>query len=567
MELGQSMKHQNVAAPRAVRTAGTRRFSNRRPFQLAGPAALWAWTTWLAVGLVSGCGGGRAPEDTVTLAIPAEVATLDPALGYDTYSVAVIHGIAAGLVDYDAGTELRPELAESWSVSDDRRRYAFTLRSGFAFANGRPVTARDFKYSLERVLAPPTKSPGAELFLDLVGARAFREGRRTDVAGVQATDDSHLVFQLEHPSPVFLEALATTFAAPVAREAVEKEGARFGDRPVAAGPFRVETWLRGQYLRLSATNNPSPALDPASSAGRPRQIRLDFTVPELTQMTRFKNQALDVTSGVPSVEIARMMADPAMKPLLVSAVVNQTWYMGMNTRQPPFDDVRVRQAVNYAVDRAKQVQLAGIGQEAYSILPPPMPGYMPAFRPYERDLERARALMRAAGHSTGARAAMWIVAEEPWRRRAQGLQADLREIGLEVELREAEFAAYLKEYKKESAQCWYGGWFPDYPDPSSFLDVLFSSRHITPTGSLNSTRYSNPRVDALLDRAARMPAGPERLGLYQEVEKQVMRDAPWAPLYFETEAHLRQPYLEGAEPHPVWRYLRLGQLSKHDRPR
>lgn len=520
--------------------------------RLAGPAA-GARLALLAAGLLlAGCAGGPPPANTLVLAIPSEVRTLDPAAGYDTYSVAVIHAVASSLLDYD-GTDLRPSLAASWTASPDRLRYAFTLQPGAKFANGRAVTAADVKYSLERVLNPATKSPGASMFAEIEGAEAFQKGKAGGVSGIQATDESHILIRLKEPVAVFPYRMAMTFAAPVAKEAVEREGEHFGDRPVAAGPYRLERWERRRALDLVRV---------AAEPPHPERIHLDLGVPDTTQLTRFNTQALDVTSGVPTADLPRIAADPAKSALLAKAAVSQTWYMGMNTRLAPFDDMRVRQAVNYAVDREKQAQLAGLGEPAYSILPPPLPGYDAKLKPYEHDPEKAKALLAEAGHANGVSATMLIAAEDLWRRRAQGLQADLNAVGIHLELREMELTAYIKAYKQENAQCWYGGWFPDYPDPSSFLEVLFSSKNIRKTDSLNSTRYSNPEVDRLLERGSKMALGPERTALYQEAERIIMRDAPWAPLYYEVEAHLHQANVHGAAPDPVWRYLRLDGVTK-----
>src|SRR5262249_35063177 len=149
---------------------------------------------------------------------------------------------------------------------------------------------------------PATKSPGASFFTGLEGAAAFRAGKRPAVSGIQTPDDTHLVFQLTEPSTVFPYCLAMTFAAPVAREAVEKARDRFDEHPVPAGPFRVERWVRGQFLELARTAPAAPPL--------PQRIHLDLRVAEATQLTRFNTRALDVTSGAPFAEIPRLLEDP-----------------------------------------------------------------------------------------------------------------------------------------------------------------------------------------------------------------------------------------------------------------
>src|SRR5262249_32943873 len=160
----------------------------------------------------------------------------------------------------------------------------------------------------------------ATFFTAIEGADAYRAGKQPGVVGIQATDETHLVFQLKQPSSVFLYQLAMTFAAPVPREVVKTQGDRFADHVVGAGPYRLEKWERGRAIDLARMHRDPP---------HPAHIHVDLGIPETTQLTRFNTGALDVTSGIPPPEIPRLLADPSKTGVLAKAVVNQTWYLGM----------------------------------------------------------------------------------------------------------------------------------------------------------------------------------------------------------------------------------------------
>jgi len=509
----------------------------------------------LIVAVVVGCrpsapAGHRSP--VLRLVIPDELKTLDPAHAYDTYSSAVSHAICAGLVDYDEGTSLVPDLAAGWEISDQGRRYEFTLRPGVRFSTGAPVTSEDCRASLERVMRPETASNVRSFLAGIVGAREVMEGRAGRCTGIATPAADRLVIRLKEPSPTFLYVLAMNLGAILPRDTARRPPEEVSWRPIGAGPYRVARW-DGTTLTLA----PNPH-HPDATQLRPIALETRASDPAL-MMARFAAGEVHVLPLVPPAELARVRHDPALRGRFLEKPVNQTWYLGMNTRMKPFDDARVRRAVSLAINRQRQAQLEGAGVVATGMLPPTMPGHDPDLVPDPHDPRRARELLAEAGHWQGLRTTMWITPS--YRRRAEAIQADLRAVGIEVELRVVDLPTYLDGYKRENtAPCWYGGWYPDYPDPSSFLEVLFHSRNISPTKSLNATRYSNPEVDRLLDRAARMPLGEARLALYREAERRILADAPVVPLYYEVETRLWQPGVEGVEIHPVWRYLRLGRL-------
>ena len=180
-----------------------------------------------------------------------DLTTLDPQIGYDWQNWSVIKSIFDGLMDYKPGTtELEPDLAESYTVSDDGRTYTFKLRDGVKFHNGRPLTASDVKYSLERAISPATQSPGGGYYSMIKGFDDLIAGRAKELSGIATPDDRTVVFTLTRPDATFLHLLALNFAHVVPKEEVEKDGADFGRKPVGTGAFKFVEWVPGQRIVL-----------------------------------------------------------------------------------------------------------------------------------------------------------------------------------------------------------------------------------------------------------------------------------------------------------------------------
>jgi peptide/nickel transport system substrate-binding protein/oligopeptide transport system substrate-binding protein len=232
----------------------------------------------------------------------------------------------------------------------------------------------------------------------------------------------------------------------------------------------------------------------------------------------------------------------------------------MNMSRAPWNNPKVRQAAFLALNRERHAQLAGAGQTANGILPPFVPGYDPDRKLPGRNLAEAKRLLAEAGFPRGIpesqASEMWLANSDEYMRHAETIQADLAAAGIPVVLRPATMSEYLTGYRT-LAGCWYGGWYPDFPDAGNFLEPVFHGRS---TGS-NAAHYQNPEVDALLDRAHATPQGPVRIALYRQVEVILLRDLPWIPLYFEVETRYFRPDVTGVVVHPVWRQMLTG-ISK-----
>lgn len=511
----------------------------------------------LAVGLLLGMAlpaSGQTPRQGGTYQFslgPSDPPSLDPAHVTDTTSHAVVSELFDGLVELDREMRVRPAIAERWEIATDGRTYRFFLRKGVRFQNGREVTAEDFRYSFLRVLDPKTRSERTWILDKLEGAAEFLAGRAADVRGIRVRDRYALDLRLGEPFPPFLALLAYPAAMVVPREAVERAGADFSVRPVGTGPFRLTEWRRDDRLVLTASPN--------YFRGRPHLDRIVFRIiPEdLTRLQEFKAGALH-HSDVPAGLYQSIAADPALRGRLHSQSILGIQAVRLNLEVPPFaGNVKLRQALNHAVDKEAfaRVIMEGRVKPAAGILPPGMPGYSGGLAGYPFDRARARQLLAEAGFPEGKGLpplTLHYNTSLTNRRLAEFVQAQLAEVGVKVELAALDWPAYLKLVDAGQTQMHRMGWIADYPDPENFLTVLFHSRNIGARG--NTSRYRNPEVDALLDRADHAMGEAERVRLYQQAERRIVEDAPWIFLnYYSTDLLV----------HPAVRNL-VEQLSPMD---
>lgn len=501
-----------------------------------------------ALGLVLLLGVGAAAEaprrgGTFRAAFPSDPPTLDPAQASDTTSSAVIRQIFDGLLELDERLAPVGAIAGGWRVSDDRRVYTFDLRPGVRFHNGREVMAADVKYSFER--AARGKRPW--VFEKIRGGREFIAGRAPGIPGIRVLGPRTVEITLDHPFPPFAHLMAYDAAAIVPREEVEKWGSAFGTHPVGTGAFQLETWRRDDQVVLERF--------PDHFRGAPPLERVVFRVipAEITRFNEYRTGDLDV-SDIPTGHCRVVQKDPLLRGEVAIWSTLGTQAVRFNVERPPFDDARIRQAIARAVDPTVAVRglLEGCVASAQGILPPAMPGFSVHVRRLAFDPERARALLASAGVPGGRGLpplSYYFNTGDLNQRIAELLQAELRVVGIRLELRRRDWAAHLKLVDDGTAGFFRQGWIADYPDPENFLTVLFHSRNVGAAG--NTSRYRNPVVDRLLDEADAMPPGPERFARYQEAEQIVLDDAAWISLYHFSSRTLIKPYVRGLQRSPL----------------
>jgi len=495
----------------------------------------------LIAGPVAAAGG--KPAGTLRGVFVSDPPTLDPAQTTDTTSSAVVRQIFDTLVELDEKLQPVPGVAERWTISADQRTYTFVLRGGVKFQNGRALRAGDVKFSFER--AARGKRPW--VFEKIAGAPAFIKGGVGEIAGLRVLDDRTVEIRLEKPFAPFLYLMAYDAASLVPREETERLGAAFATRPVGTGAFRLKEWRRDDRVVLESF--------PEHFRGAPRLERIVFRVipAEITRFNDFKAGNLDFTD-IPTGHCRAVKADPVLKGQVAIWPTLGTHAVRFNVEKPPFNDRRVRLAVAHAIDPTAIVDglLEGCVIAGKGILPPALPGYRAAVTAPGYDVGRARQLLTEAGFPNGCGLPPITYnfnTGDLNQRIAELLQAQLREIGITLELRRLDWAAHIKVVDEGAVTMFRQGWIADYPDPENFLTVLFHSRNVGAAG--NTSRYRNPDLDRLFDQADAMPAGPARMKLYQDAEQRLLDEGLWITLYHYASRALIRPNVKGLERSPL----------------
>lgn len=463
-----------------------------------------------------------------------DITTLDPAIGYDWVNWSMIKSLYSRLMDYEPGTaNLVPSLAESFDVSADGLTYTFKLRPGVKFSNGRAVVASDVKYSIERAVNPKTQGPGAGFFGAITGFDAVSGGTSETLSGIETPDDMTVVFKLSRPDATFLHVLAINFASVVPKEAVEAAAGDFGKKPVGSGTFILKDWTIGQRLVFDRNpdyfNKDLPYID---------KVTVEVGQEPLVALLRLQQGEIDIAGdGIPPAKFLEIKNSPEGAQMIVDGEQLHTGYLTLNTKIKPLDDVKVRQAINMAVNKERITRiLNGRATPANQPLPPLMPGYDKAFTGYAFDVEKAKALLAEAGFPDGFETVLYSTNTDPQPRIAQAIQQDLAAIGVKAEVRALAQGNVIAAggTEGEAPMIWSGGmaWIADFPDPSNFYGPILGCGGAV-QGGWNWSWYCNEALDKRAIEADSIsdPAKvAERQAAWGKIFTDIMADAPWVPV-------------------------------------
>ena len=459
------------------------------------------------------------------------------------YDPATTHGtgdklVFSGLVSFDPYLNLTPDLAESWSVSQDGTVYIFTLRQNARFHNGRPVTAQDVVYSWERAASPALHSDTALTYLgDIVGVREMAAGQANHISGLEALDTHTLKVTIDAPKPYFLLKLTYPTAFVVDQANVES-GEEWFRNPNGTGPYKLTEWRRFEQITYEANTD--------FYLGKPSIPYVIIKLYSGVGTRLYEAGEIDLT-GVGYYSAERFL-DPT-EPLhneLITGVDLCTGYVVFDVTQPPFDDIKVRQAFSMAFDRQKYIDvvLSGRALPAIGIFPPGLPGFNIGLKGLPYDPERARQLLAESKYGmdlpsivyTNAGIGSYIGGDV-----AALVQMWQQVLGVEITVENLEpNYFYEKIIAGQHGQIFGGGWCADYPDPENFADVLFHSGSTQNTGG-----YSNPELDVLLESARVEQDTTKRIEMYQQAEQIIVDDAPVLFTTHSLSYLLVKPYVKG----------------------
>ncbi|MDA0264296.1 MAG: peptide ABC transporter substrate-binding protein [Chloroflexi bacterium] len=462
--------------------------------------------------------------------------TLDPHLTTDATSAQIIVEVFGGLVTIDKDLNVVADLAENWEVTGDGRIYTFRIRPDAKFHDGKPVTAEDVRWSLERATDPLTEAPNADQYLgDIVGVDEKLSGDALEISGVRVVDERTIEITIDQPKSYFLAKLTYPTAFVLDRVTVEANPKTWFRKPNGTGPFRLSEYKVGETLVLTRNEN--------YHLGPPKLAEVEMILSGGTSMLMYENDEIDI-AGVGLADLDRLLdtSHSLNSQLMRAAPSFSVQYIGLNVNEPPLDDVKVRQALNLSIDK-REIATIVLGDQvvpAKGILPPGFPGFNPSVTGYSFDPDRARQLLSESKYGGDLDNLPPITITTPGSFGANvSLDMEVvlsmweQNLGIKTEFQQTEFATFLKDLNKRRFQMFDIGWIADYPDPENFLDILFYS-----DSSNNHTNYSNPEVDSLLEDARVETDEFRRYAIYNQVEQMILDDAPWIPLWYSGERYL-----------------------------
>ena len=502
----------------------------------------------------SGCGSSAGSSGTagtltdspknggsIAFAFQEEPTSLDPAVCWDVIGTQIEHQIYRGVIAYEpksgaAGLNLAPDLATevptaaNGGITNGGKTITFHLRKGVMFQApvSREVTAEDFKYSFERMIGLPT-APATYFYMGVVGAQAYYEKKAPTVTGFKVIDPYTFEINLTRPDLSFVGAYGgMDFCDVVPKEWVEKWGKQFNRHPLGTGPFMFDHWTQGQEIVLK--KNPDywqkgkPYLD---------ELVYRFSVFPQTAFLRLQRGDVDVLGNfVPTPDVALAKASPTLKQNLKSQLQMGTMYLFMNTQMKPFDNVKVRQAISWAVNREKLVKLlAGTAVPLWQIYPQLVPGYEAGKQFFGYDPAKAKALLAEAGYPDGFKTMLYTDNVAPHPQLMQSIQADLAATGITAGIKTMSTDTYRSFIDTPgSATMGLQSWGMDFPDPIDWISPFFSKAAAVKGGS-NSSFWWTPQMEKMIAEAQAMTDPSARFAKFQDMQNYIMTQPPYVTLY------------------------------------
>lgn len=486
--------------------------------------------------------GGELYGGTYQFAISNEYAGLDPQIDTTLAVYSRSRDIFSTLVRYKGNTlDLEPELlAQMPGVSADGKTYSFRLREDVLFHNGDKLTAKDVKFTFERMLTPATKAKNGWVLEEIVGAKEMLEGKATELAGLKVTGDYSFDITLKAPYGPFLANLATPPASIFAAEYTKQVGADFQRKPIGSGPFKLAEWKPNELIVLE--KNPDyfekgyPFLD---------KVEIRVIKDEATRWLEFQNGTFHDGSP-PSAELAT--AIKATDKWTVTPVVTlNTYYIAIN--HDMFKDQRLREAVSLAVDREKllQVHNDGKGAVAKQFVTPGIPGAMNNPPGFKHDPARAKQLISEAG-ATGLKIEAWQRGGDKPTDVNLAIQQMLKDVGLNWEVKVADAATYRDTRGAGNIPANFGNWVADFADPDNYLYTFFHSK----SSKGYSVGYANADVDKILEEARTHADQAKRQKMYQDLEqKLIYEEYAMIPLFHTQSYFFNHKSVRGFLTHPT----------------
>lgn len=519
---------------------------HRRLFTLIGLLLV----VMLAAGITVGCGGGgegtegtsdeggekqeaKSEDYTLVVGMKHDVMTLDPAMHRNRETETVIRNMFDGLVTRTTEMEIVPEIAESWEAASPTE-WVFKIRKGITFHNGEKLDAEDVVFTFERLI-----TEGA-----IDGQTSPRKGLLGSLEKIEKIDDYTVKFILSEPWPVFIRMLPHQQIVP--KDYIEEKGNQyFAEHPVGAGPFKfVRGNLKEEIVmeRYEDYYGGSPDLPPVGPAPA-KQVVFKVMPETSSRVAALQRGEAHIIQAVPPSLVEQLKSDPNVK--VKTCTGTRVHFVAMNNSKPPFDDVRVRKAMNYATDMEEIVETI-LGGNGYALAGPLLPmafGYNDELKPYGYDPEKAKQLLKEAGYENGFK--LVIDCRDDKKEIAEALASQLRKVGVDASVRVWDWGVLKPKILNGERSMAVVDWGNSTLDPYGILNPQFITN-----GRGNYAIYSNPRVDELLKEAGSIADQEKRKAMYKEAQQIIYDDAAWIFGYGTNAVEACTANVENWEPSP-----------------
>jgi peptide/nickel transport system substrate-binding protein len=494
-------------------------------------------------------------DTTLVVSMAADPTGLDPEAVLNNTSGFVMATIYDGLIRYKPGTvEVEPGLAERWDISPDGLTYSFRLRKGVKYHDGTPFDANALIATLDRQL----KKSDPNYIYNSGPVQSYIDFTYGSVASYRAVDDSTVEVKMKEPSAALLASLAMVWNGVVSPTAAAKYGKEFRNHPVGTGPFIFREWRERDRVALDA--------NPNYWKGKPKVDHLVFKEYPDAQaaLLALKRGDVQIMGDVATPVIPSIRADHNLVLLTQPGLAVNG--MAMPNDVPPFTDKRVRQALNYAVDKdaINKALYNGLATPMVSPLPEAQWGFDKTMTGYAYDPAKAKELLAAAGVQSGHNVEL-LAYSTPRGYNPAGpdlavaLQGYLQKVGIAADVRKLDIGAFLATVRSGKYQgLFITGFSGDNGDPDNFLNALFNSSQM-PVG--DTAHYKNPEVDKLMDQAAREPDQVKRIAMYKTLQRQIMDDAPWLFVNSVLQVRAARTEVKGFRLNPTQMFFDMDEVS------
>lgn len=453
--------------------------------------------------------------EELTIGVSAESGTLDPAVTMDNSAWKITYQAYERLVDYDgSSTNIKPGLAKTWDVSDDGKTWTFHLDEGHKFADGTPVDAEAIKSSFERTLKIANGPSGVYSM----------------ISEIKAEDPTTVTFVLKENFPPFLSTLAANYGDIVSPKVSEyDENGDLGQNYLASntmgsGPYQLTEWKKGDYIKLET--NPNSTVKP-----KLKTVYFKIIADSSAQRLQLEKGEIDIAEGIPVDQIESVKSMDNVTLLQEPSLLTDYVYINSNKGNEALKQVKVRQALNYAIDYDSLIDAVqqGYATQMHGPIPDGIWGHDKETKQYTYDVEKAKTLLEEAGVKDLSLDLLYSDNNSWWETEALTIQSNLSEIGVKVNLKKVAYATSRELMDKGEFDLALGVWSPDFGDPYAFMNYWYDSANFGLAG--NRAFYKNSEVDQLLKEAATNNEQSQREAIYKNIQNIVTEETPYILLY------------------------------------